>query len=107
LVGRYQNPKGRELLFSADHAIEPMAELFFIEVLGCEQGPLPRGYGYPVYPGGRPPSTIRIILQPTNQSLQIFRRVGIVDTGDSRLRKFDYSGSCWVNAEADQIVTIM
>ena len=66
----------RDSLF-LDHPFESIEDVYAINVLSFPRGPRPKGYGYPTFPQGRPPTTVRLILQRVRNGLNVFRRVGI------------------------------
>ncbi|KFY20924.1 hypothetical protein V491_03316 [Pseudogymnoascus sp. VKM F-3775] len=60
-----------------DHSVESIEDCYAFDMLNFPQGPLPTGHGYPLWPSGRPPAIVRLLLQPVDNKLSMFRRVGI------------------------------
>ncbi|KAM0426322.1 hypothetical protein ACHAPT_008362 [Fusarium lateritium] len=97
---------------------------YALDVVAFEKGPLYEWHGRSVWyeDGGRPPSVIRLLLQPVDQESEprVFRRVGIsMDHGDERQRLEDLRAprkdegpptGAWVDIEStetDQVITIV
>lgn len=60
-----------------DYCFESMVDLYAINVLSFPRGPPYKGHGYPRWPNGRSPTTIKLLLQQVNNDSNVFRRVGI------------------------------
>jgi hypothetical protein len=60
-----------------DHMCDFLENCYAIDVLSFPHGPLYEGYGYPAWPIGRPAETIKLFLQPINEDLNVFQRVGV------------------------------
>lgn len=60
-----------------DYKLEFLENCYAIDLVNFPNEPPYRGYGYPAWPNGRPPVTIKLLLQPTDEDLAVFRRVGI------------------------------
>lgn len=58
-----------------DWVSESMEDCYTIDVLAFPRGPEYEGFGYPRWPGGRPPAMVKLIVQRV--SGDVFRRVGI------------------------------
>ncbi|KAK4464771.1 heterokaryon incompatibility protein-domain-containing protein [Cladorrhinum samala] len=69
--------------YSFDYeGVSGMEDLCILEVLAFPRGPLPTGFGYPMYPEGRPPEIVFLILQrlggvQTEVQEGEYRRVGV------------------------------
>lgn len=66
--------KGRQ---SFDRQADVVGNYYALDILSFDPGPAPTGHGYHQWPHGRPPSTIRLLLQPLSNDLTKFRRIGI------------------------------
>ncbi|KAK4499597.1 hypothetical protein PRZ48_010115 [Zasmidium cellare] len=60
-----------------DHKFEGTQELYAINLLSFESGPPPKGYGYPAWPGGRPPATVQLLLQKQPTGSNVYKRIGV------------------------------
>ncbi|KAL6895146.1 hypothetical protein GGI43DRAFT_128645 [Trichoderma evansii] len=60
-----------------DYKLEFLENCYVIDLLNFPNEPPFKGYGYPMWPNGRPSVTIKLLLQPTGEDLAMFRRVGI------------------------------
>ncbi|KAH7310526.1 heterokaryon incompatibility protein-domain-containing protein [Stachybotrys elegans] len=58
--------------------LEP-GSIWLLTIMNLGQGPPYQDFGYPRWPGGRPPAAIRLLLQPVDnvQPPRSFKRVGI------------------------------
>lgn len=68
---------GVEIGVFLDYKLESLENCYAIDLLNFPNEPPFEGYGYPMWPNGRPPVTIKLLLQPTGEDLAMFRRVGI------------------------------
>lgn len=59
---------------SSDDGID---SCYALDMLSYEKGPPHEGFGMPVWPDGCPPGTVRLLLQPLNENLDEFRRIGV------------------------------
>lgn len=60
-----------------DHAPECIEDVYVINVLSFPRGPPHTGFGHPRFPSGRPPMTVRLLLQRVRSEVDVFRRIGI------------------------------
>ncbi|CAH0047339.1 unnamed protein product [Clonostachys solani] len=68
---------------------------WYLDIMKMGQGPRMSGYGYPLWPNGRPGSTVRLFLEPLDDfdPPRTFRRIGIGrfgwDANDVVVREVD------------------
>lgn len=77
------------------------------EILEFPLGPPHEGYGYPIWPNGRPPAIVFLLLEPVEQRVGSFRRVGIASM---ELANFSNTlGERFPNIEGgiEQIITLV
>ncbi|KAJ3548512.1 hypothetical protein NM208_g978 [Fusarium decemcellulare] len=60
-----------------DSNIDTIEDVYAISVLSFPEGPPHEGYGYPRWPGGRGPTTLKLLLQRVGNESNKFRRIGI------------------------------
>ncbi|KAF5237983.1 hypothetical protein FAUST_5789 [Fusarium austroamericanum] len=60
-----------------DHKMGDDRDVYTFDTLHFPQGPLYKGYGYPMWPNGREPETLKLLLQKVDNKLNTFRRIGI------------------------------
>lgn len=79
----FEKEWGNSLNYSFDYeGVSKMEDLYILDVLAFPRGPLPTGFGYPMYPEGRPPERVFLILQrlgrvQTEVQKGEYRRVGV------------------------------
>ncbi|KAK4162814.1 hypothetical protein QBC43DRAFT_355804 [Cladorrhinum sp. PSN259] len=85
----FESEWGSEAKYSFDYerGVGKEEGLYILEVLEFLRGPLPVGFGYPVYPVGRPPERVFLILQAVQKDqtgsdgdetqVDKYRRVGV------------------------------
>ncbi|KAF4636818.1 hypothetical protein G7Y89_g1266 [Cudoniella acicularis] len=102
LEARYESPCHE----SFDYEADVVESCYAFDIIAFEKGPLPTGYGYPMWPEGRKAATVRMLLQPVDCDPTMFRRVGIGiydNTGPMVLehpRHVSYPS--WIRARRDQ-----
>ncbi|KAK3985442.1 hypothetical protein QBC44DRAFT_404620 [Cladorrhinum sp. PSN332] len=64
LEGLFKSEWGGSSKYSFDYeGLSNRDDLYILELLAFPPGPLPTGFGYPIYPAGRPPERVFLILQ--------------------------------------------
>ncbi|KAK2754070.1 hypothetical protein FQN54_007239 [Arachnomyces sp. PD_36] len=66
-----------------DQSFESLENCYSMNLLSFPQGPPYQGYGYPRWPDGRLPATVKLLLQKVDGESDVFRRVGIGILPDS------------------------